>query len=100
MVATAGSGGPRAAVAQAEESALHAFGRGDYAAMCDEMSAAMLTMYSGPQGCLKIMAGANGFVSTVGASLADQRRAASAATVDASQVTVTGDTAVVPASTG
>jgi hypothetical protein len=99
VVATAGSGGDaKTSVAQAEESALHAFGRGDYAAMCGEMSAAMLKMYSGSAGCLKIMASANGFVSTVGASLADQRKAASAATVDASQVTVTGNTAVVPAS--
>ncbi|MEY9895370.1 hypothetical protein ABIA31_009059 [Catenulispora sp. MAP5-51] len=99
VVATAGSGGDaKTSVAQAEESALHAFGRGDYAAMCGEMSAAMLKMYSGSAGCLKIMASANGFVSTVGASLADQRKAASAAAVDASQVTVTGDTAVVPAS--
>lgn len=71
---------------------------GDYAAMCGYMSAAVLKIYSGVDGCPKIMAGANGFVSSVGTSLADERKAASVATVDASQVTVTGDTAVVPAS--
>jgi hypothetical protein len=98
VVAASGSTDAKTAVAQAEESALHAFGRGDYAAMCDDMSAAVLKMYSGSQGCRRLMAGANGFVSSVGASLADQRKAASAATVDASQVTVSGDTAVVPAS--
>jgi hypothetical protein len=97
-VAAAGNTDPKTAVAQAEESALHAFGRGDYAAMCDYMSAAVLKIYSGPQGCPKLMASANGFVGAVGASLADQRKAAGAATVDASQVTINGDTAVVPAS--
>ena len=98
VVAATGGGDAKTTVAQAEESTLHDFGRGDYAAMCGEMSAALLKLYSGADGCRKLMASANGFVSSVGTSLADERKAASAATVDASQVTVTGDTAVVPAS--
>jgi hypothetical protein len=98
VVAASGGGDAKSTVAQAEESVLHDFGRGDYTAMCGEMSAAILKMYSGADGCPKLMANANGFVSSVGASLADERKAASVATVEASQVTVTGDTAVVPAS--
>ncbi|NUP54103.1 MAG: nuclear transport factor 2 family protein, partial [Catenulispora sp.] len=98
VAATAGgSSSPQASVAQTEEQALHAFGRGDNAAICNVMGKQMLQLYGGKSGCLTLMASANGFLNALGGSLSDQRAAARDATVDASKVRVNGSTAVVPA---
>ncbi|OLE28907.1 MAG: hypothetical protein AUG49_01080 [Catenulispora sp. 13_1_20CM_3_70_7] len=100
-VATAGgSDDPRtpAAVAHAEESALHAFGSGNNGAMCHAMSSAMLKRYGGQAGCVTLMSSATGFLSSLGGSLDDQRKAARSATVDPAKVVITGDTALVPGS--
>ncbi|NUR57313.1 MAG: nuclear transport factor 2 family protein, partial [Catenulispora sp.] len=97
VAVSGGSSSPQQSVAQAEQDALHAFGRGDNAALCDYMGKQMLNLYGGKSGCAKLMANANGFLNALGGSMADQRAAARVATVDASKVRVSGNTAVVPA---
>src|SRR4029079_13820286 len=67
-------------------------------AICGEMSSAMLKLYGGKTGCARLMGSANGFLSAMGGSLDEQRQAARQATVDASKVRVSGNTAMVPGS--
>lgn len=98
VVVDSSSDSPQVSVAKAEENALHEFGSGNNSAMCNEMSTAMLKLYGGKAGCSRLMTSANGFLSAMGGSLEDQRQAARLASVDASKVVITGDTALVPAS--
>ncbi|WP_344660976.1 serine/threonine-protein kinase [Catenulispora subtropica] len=98
VVASGSSDTPQVSVAKAMESALHDYGSGNNTAICNDMSSALLKVYGGKAGCASLMTSANGFLNSLGGSLADQRSAARAATVDASKVVVTGNTALVPAS--
>ena len=96
VATSGGSSSPQQTVAQAEQDALRAFGRGDNAVLCNYLSKQMLALYGGKSGCVVLMASANGFINALGGSRADKWAAARVATVDPSKVRVKGNTAVVP----